>query len=192
MQYFHFVFNAVCSERPSGLERRYSSYSRKLRTSKKKEESARCLHELIEALKASLPSYEEFENSFLKINYTSSSTRDKRLVQYILKKVERYASGTDEMRPDSFYIEHILPESTRNKVVGRMGNLLPLGVDLNSKIGDKAFAEKMKGYQTSQYQTVKLFIEHYRSETVWDEDKINQRTIELAKIMYYQNNVSRN
>ena len=192
LQYFHFVFNAVCSERPSGLERRYSSYSRKLRTSKKKEESARCLHELIEALKASLPSYEEFENSFLKINYTSSSTRDKRLVQYILKKVERYASGTDEMRPDSFSIEHILPESTRNKVVGRMGNLLPLGVDLNSKIGDKAFAEKMKGYQTSQYQAVKLFIEHYRSETVWDEDKINQRTIELAKIMYYQNNVSRN
>lgn len=73
-----------------------------------------------------------------------------------------------------------------------MGNLLPLGVDLNSKIGDKAFAEKMKGYQTSQYQAVKLFIEHYRSETVWDEDKINQCTIELAKIMYYQNNVSRN
>lgn len=192
LQYYHFVFNAVCSERPSGLERRYSSYSRKLRASKKKEDSARCLHELIEALKASLPSYEEFESSFLKIYYTSSATRDKRLVQYILKKVEQYASGTGEMRPDSFSIEHILPESTLNKAVGCIGNLLPLGVELNSKIGDKIFTEKLKGYQTSQYQTVKLFVEHYKSETVWDKDKINQRTIQIAKTMYYQNNIPNN
>lgn len=31
LEYFHFIFTAVCSSRPSGLERRYSSYARKLR-----------------------------------------------------------------------------------------------------------------------------------------------------------------
>lgn len=189
LQYFHFVFNAVCSERPSGLERRYSSYSRRLRASTKKEDSAKCLQELIQALKASLPSYEEFESSFLKIYYTGSVTKEKRLVQYILKKIERYAAGTDEMRLDSFSIEHILPESTLNKFVGCMGNLIPLGVDLNSQVGNKNFAEKVKAYQTSQYQAVKLFVRDYGGDSVWDESKINQRTIELAKIMYYQNSV---
>lgn len=31
LEYYHFVFNAICSMRPSGLERRYSSYARRLR-----------------------------------------------------------------------------------------------------------------------------------------------------------------
>lgn len=39
LQYFHFVFNAVCSERPSGLERKYSSYTRRLRASDSKQDS---------------------------------------------------------------------------------------------------------------------------------------------------------
>ena len=86
IQHFHFVFNAVCSERPSGLERRYSSYARKLRASTKKEESASCIHELISVLQTSLPDYTSFEAAFIDISYTSEYTRDKRLVQYILKK----------------------------------------------------------------------------------------------------------
>ena len=76
IQYFHFVFNAVCSERPSGLERRYSSYARKLRASTKKEESASCIHELISVLKTSLPDYTSFEASFIDISYTSEYTRE--------------------------------------------------------------------------------------------------------------------
>jgi len=189
IQYFHFVFNAVCSERPSGLERRYSSYARKLRASTKKEESASCIHELISVLKTSLPDYTSFEASFIDISYTSEYTRDKRLVQYILKKVESYAGKTNEMQPDSFSIEHILPESTKNKVVGCIGNLLPLGIDLNSKLDNKSFAEKMKGYEISQYQSVKDFVVHYHDVTVWDEKLILQRAREMAMTMYYQNSL---
>ena len=90
------------------------------------------------------------------------------------------------MKPDSFSIEHILPESTKNKFVGCIGNLLPLGVELNNKLENKDFAEKMKGYQSSQYQTVKCFVERYQGIAVWDEELIMQRAKEMAKIMYYQ------
>lgn len=192
LQYFHLVFNAICSERPSGLERRYSSYARRLRACIKKEESMWCIRELIVALQESLPSYSEFEKGFQKIYYTSTATKSKKLVQYILKKLEKYAAGTAEMKPDSFSIEHILPESTKQKEAGYIGNLLPLGVQLNSDLDNKAFLDKITGYKTSQYKAVLVFLEKYGDEPTWTTDLINKRTKELAKIIYYKNNVPDN
>ena len=49
-------------------------------------------------------------------------------------------------KPNSFTIEHILPESTNNNVVGMLGNLLPLGEQLNSNLQDKSFKVKLSGY----------------------------------------------
>lgn len=187
LEYFHFVFNAVCSVRPSGLERRYSSYARKLRDSKNKPETAGCIGELINAMQATLPTYEEFERNFLEINYTSKNTKNKYLVQYILKKMETYLSGSSELVLSSFSIEHIFPESTQNTCAGRMGNLLPLGVELNSILADKSFKLKVEGYSKSQYVSVQSFIKKYGELDEWKEDNIEHRTKEIAKIMYTQN-----
>lgn len=189
LQYFHLVFNAICSERPSGLERRYSSYARKLRNCTEKEKSVQCIRELMNALQESLPSYNEFEKGFQKLYFTSAASKNKKLVQYILKKLEKYASGTDEMKPDSFSIEHILPESTRQKEAGYIGNLLPLGVQLNSDLDNKIFADKIAGYKTSHYQTVVAFLEKYGNEPTWTPDLINHRTKELAQIVYFRNHI---
>lgn len=189
LQYFHLVFNAICSERPSGLERRYSSYARKLRSCTEKEKSAQCIRELINALQESLPPYNEFEKGFQKLYFTSTASKNKKLVQYILKKLEKYASGTDEMKPDSFSIEHVLPESTKQKEAGYIGNLLPLGVQLNSDLDNKIFADKIAGYKASHYQTVVLFLERYGNEPAWTLELINHRTKELAQIMYYRNHI---
>lgn len=187
LQYYHFVFNAICSERSSGLERRYSSYARKLRDCKNRQESESCVRELITALEESLPQYSEFEKKFQKIYYTSNVAKDKKLVQYILQKIEKYAADTAEMRPDSFSIEHIIPESTGQKEAGYIGNLLPLGVQLNSDLGNKSFPDKIVGYKKSQYKSVVAFLEKYGDESAWTPDLINKRTKELAQIMYYRN-----
>lgn len=187
LQYFHFVFNAVCSERPSGLEQRYSSYARKLRSATTKQESAQYIRELMVALQSSLPSYEKFEMSFEEIKFTSKNTKNKKIVQYILKKVESYTQGAGEMIPISFSIEHIMPESTQNEEVGMLGNLLPLGVEGNSKLDTKPFVEKIVAYEVSQYQSTKKFADDYAEETKWEYEHIKKRTKDMARIMYTRN-----
>ena len=89
LEYFHFVFTAICSSRPSGLERRYSSYARILRSATSKKESAKCVGELITDLKDSIPDYSTFESKFNEIFFTTENDKDKKLVQYILKKLEK-------------------------------------------------------------------------------------------------------
>ncbi len=183
LEHFHFVFTAVCSSRPSGLEQRYSAYARRLRNCKNKEESATCVNNLIQDLKNSLPEYNLFESAFKNIRYVSGQEKQKKLVQYILQKVETYFSTT-ELKFNLFTIEHILPESTKKDFVGMIGNLLPLGNDINSSLQDKEFSYKMEKYKDSQYITVKNFVEEYHDTEEWTEELIQKRTIDLAKILY--------
>lgn len=183
LEYYHFIFTAVCSSRPSGLERRYSFYARKLRGCNSKEESSDCINDLIVDLKTSLPEYSVFESNFKKIIYTSKQERDKKLVQYILKKLEVFYA-TNELKPNSFTIEHILPESTGNQFVGMVGNLIPLGEKLNNELQDKDFKIKIAKYNNSQYETVKQFVREYHNEERWTEELIEERTAKIAQIMY--------
>lgn len=183
LEYYHFIFTAVCSSRPSGLEQRYSSYARKLRACNSKEESADCINNLILDLKKSLPEYEVFESHFKTISYTSTQERDKKLVQYILKKLEVFYS-TDELKPNSFTIEHILPESTGNDFVGLVGNLIPLGVKINNELKDKDFKIKISKYAESQYATVKKIVDEYKNEEKWTKELIEKRTLDIAQILY--------
>lgn len=183
LEHYHFVFTAVCSSRPSGLERRYSSYARQIRNCSSKEESSECINNLIRDFDESMPAYEIFESCLQNIIYTSSEERNKKLVQYILKKLEVYYSS-NELKPNSFTIEHILPESTKGDCVGMLGNLLPLGEKLNSELQNEKFEDKMKRYPESQYATVRNFVEKYSDSNVWDDNEIVERTKQIARILY--------
>lgn len=184
LEYYHFVFNAVCSMRPSGLERRYSSYARKLRDCNNKNETKKCIDELIITLNDSLPSKEVFTDNFKAVRYTSNYSKDKKLVQYILKKYEFYNMRTNEMQPLSFTIEHVMPESSNNSVCGMIGNMLPLGEKLNSQLEDKTFEHKMRKYPESQYCSVKKFVEEYKTNKKWTEEMIEERTKAIASALY--------
>lgn len=184
LEQYHFVFNAICSMRPSGLERRYSSYARKLRMCKDKNETKKCIDELIETLKEGMPTEEIFISNFVNIRYTSDFAKDKKLVQYIIKKYEFYNMKTNEVQPLSFTIEHIMPESKNIKECGMIGNLLPLGDKLNSELMDKAFKYKITKYSTSQYKTVEKFVQQYQNNAEWTKEMIIERTKEIAKKMY--------
>lgn len=184
LEQYHLVFNAICSMRPSGLERRYSSYARKLRMCKDKNETKKCIDELIDTLREGLPAEEIFVSNFVNVRYTSDFSKDKKLVQYIIKKFEFYNMNTNEVQPLSFTIEHIMPESTNNRECGMIGNLLPLGDKLNSELMDKAFKDKLKKYSTSQYRTVEKFVQQYQNNAEWTKEMIIERTKEIAKKMY--------
>lgn len=183
LEYFHFIFSAICSSRASGLERRYSSYARRLYHANDKTEVAKCLDDLTHQMKNNLPSFEYFKENIQNFDYLPKGKHVK-LFQYMLKKIESYYSPTNEMDINSFSIEHIMPISTAHHCVGKLGNLLPLGIELNSTIGDKEFSSKTKAYQASQYQSVIKFLEEYKDKKDWTEEDINNRTVRLAEILY--------
>ena len=184
LEYYHFIFTAVCSSRPSGLERRYSSYARQLRNCTSKKESADCINNLITDLKEGIPDYSIFEKQFEKIVYTSTKEKDKKLVKYILKKLDTYYSS-NELVPNLFTIEHILPESVETEYVGMIGNLLPLGEQLNNDLSNKKFELKMARYPESQYATVKRFVDQNKDKVEWGEREIVERTKCVAEVMYH-------
>lgn len=184
LEHYHFIFTAVCSSRPSGLERRYSSYARQLRNCTSKKESADCINNLMTDLKEGIPDYSIFEKQFEKIVYTSAKEKDKKLVKYILKKLDTHYSS-NELVPNSFTIEHILPESVATEYVGMIGNLLPLGEQLNNDLSNKNFKSKMTRYSESQYTTVKKFVEENKDKEEWGEKEIVERTKYIAEIMYH-------
>ena len=184
LEHFHLIFTAICSRRPSGLERRYSAYARMLRNCSDKTESSDCINNLIADLDSTLPDFQEFKNCFMNVAYVSNKEKDKKLAQYILQKLETYFAS-NELVPNSFTIEHILPESVGLYEAGMIGNLLPLGEKLNNALEDRDFQYKVTRYPESQYASVKKFIEQYGGLDKWSKDNIIERTEKLSEILYY-------
>ena len=125
-----------------------------------------------------------FIDNFKAVKYTSRFSKDKKLVQYILKKYEFYNMRTNEMQPLSFTIEHIMPESSNNNECGMIGNMLPLGETLNSQLEAKPFEQKMQKYPESHYCSVKKFVEEYKTYKKWTKEMIEERTKAIASALY--------
>ena len=120
-----------------------------------------------------------------------NTNRSKSLVRYILCKLERYLSGVMVDWDDpKVTIEHILPENAgidwepyfnaeqQDESIFRLGNLTLLESGKNKDAGTKSMEEKIKIYETSQYQLTKV-------KSIYDEWKpatLQKRANELAKI----------
>lgn len=186
LENFTFVFNRICSARPSGLEGKFSNYSRRLRKAHNKNEIKEILASLREDLRNKVPSKETFREKFGKVWFTNDNDDDKPLVQYILKKIEKYYQPTDEIEFLNLSIEHIVPQSnlTFKKHSGKIGNLLPLSGAINKDADILPFLEKKKYYSLSQYESVKAFLKCYEEEKEWTCNHIDKRTSELADLAY--------
>ncbi|WP_330204702.1 DUF262 domain-containing HNH endonuclease family protein [Cyanobacterium sp. Dongsha4] len=142
--------------------------------------------QVFEKVRSIYVSDDKFSQDF-SIMSISTKGQKKKLVKYILCKLESYISGL-EINEDSFSIEHILPESPSNQwqeyftdnqieeMVYRLGNMTLLEPNLNREIGNKKYTLKREIYQQSNYQlTQKIQAEE------WNPQSLNRRQIELAK-----------
>ena len=87
------------------------------------------------------------------------------------------------MKPDDLTLEHILPQSSGNDdCICKIGNLLPLGKELNQKASNQSFQEKIKIYQESEFHLTQEFVD--KNYETWGEEQINERTNELADYCY--------
>ncbi len=137
-------------------------------------------------VKALYTSDKDFKNDFS--TTIISTKREKKLIRYILFKIENHLAHTDTDYEDSpATIEHILtenagdewlasfPASIQDSMVYRLGNYSLLEDDKNRACGTKDFETKKKIYHTSQYETSKQII-----ADVWNPNTLDNRQTRLS------------
>lgn len=82
-------------------------------------------------------------------------------------------------------IEHILNDSKEDINSCYIGNLIPLAETIQKDIKDeKALMKKLEFYKTSQFRTVKEFVQKYSTHKIWTAKKIQERSVNLAETFY--------
>jgi hypothetical protein len=182
---FHFIFTAVTSQRSSGgISFTYALHARGLLAAVNLSTKLDCLNELKQKLRDRKPGFQEFEADFLDIAYTNTFTKQKKLVQYILAKIDRTQSAGVHIDYERMTIEHLAPQNPKGGVtakwVGNLGNLIFVDSATNNKLANKDFPAKLKVLErTSVYLDDKI-----KSCTSWTDKEIEDRTKALAKLAY--------
>jgi hypothetical protein len=129
---------------------------------------------------------EEFRTDFESAAFPAR--QHKKLVRYILARMERHLSGTDlNDETMTATVEHILPENPhegwddfsdedRARLTWRLGNLTLLESGLNREAGRNSLDVKVRLYQQSQYQLTKRV-----AGEVWTPATIQHRQKEMAR-----------
>lgn len=181
---FHFLFNAIGSLRPSGVENTYSYAARKLLDAKNKHEARSALTDLKSKLANRIPPESTFIQKFREIKYTKKKTTHRRLIQYIYFSIERHLRGNNEVIPLDMTLEHITPQSSNLPYIGMIGNLIPLGSDINVKADTLPFPKKIELYKNSNFLYTKNFYATNSNKASWSEEEIKTKTDELALLAY--------
>lgn len=186
---FHFINNAVVGARSSGLDTMYSSISRELYKAKNKQAKHIEIDKLITKLKSKIPSFDTFKSKLdSRLYYSSSNTKQKKLVQYVLKRFE-YEKQNYNIQLHKISLEHIYPEKfdkhwnkIDEKFIENIGNLVLLDKNINSKIGNKSYQKKQQVIldESTLITTKEVFEEH----NDWSKSSIENRKEKLAKKMY--------
>lgn len=164
----------------------YAAAAQRLSASLDEAGASKAIDELRAKLIDRVPSYEEFNLNFAQIIYTNSITKDRRLVKYILSKFQSHFAPGMHYDFDQMSIEHLVPQSelangqVDASIVGQLGNLVLLDPTLNSKLGNKTFAEKRKILRQNNY----AFEPGLDEIEEFGEAAIKARTERLARIAY--------
>ena len=143
--------------------------------------------QVFDALRSVYVSDEKFLQDFSLLSISTRGQKRK-LVRYILWKLEIDASERQDISEDGFSVEHILPESPTNdwrrtftdsqleEMVYRIGNLTPLEPNLNRQVGNGSYSIKQEAYQQSVYKLAQNILAEE-----WVADVLATRQRQLAQ-----------
>lgn len=185
LEKFFFVYGVVlkCQNKP--LEKVVHKHAYLIETCEE-EKIEDALTELKIDLSVMLPDYITFENAFCNLGYSRKNVRysdengNKDDVKYILALYERYLRKSTVF-DEPFSIEHV-HKDTGTDTYCKIGNLICLDADENSRLGTKPASAKMSTYRVSQFETAKKIAEDYDGK--WEQVQIDNRGKEIAKILY--------
>ena len=187
IEFFHFAFNSVTSQRSSGgIQTHYSKHAILLTEAMSHPEIQEVLNSLSEGLKTRLPTYNEFEANFVELSYTSRKTKSKSVIRYSLRKLLGENPSGLAVHYDSMSIEHLLPEDKigsthKDEEVGNIGNLILIDKKTNSEdLNNLDFKEKKKILLEKKYPLDDIIL----NSEEWNIEKIRFRAKYLAKRLY--------
>lgn len=190
---FIFRYNAVCNLPSNKVERTFSRAGRSLEhlTFSNDDELVRdrdkIIHDLNTTLSRLNPTSELFLEKFSDMAYKTSPSQ-KSVIRRVFSIINSEL-GTGELTFET-NIEHILPQKPQSwgltledisDYVDNIGNLTLIQKQLNSKMGNKPFSEKLPLLKSSEIK-VNSTVEEFLEDGQWTEVSIRNRAMHLASI----------
>ncbi|WP_433953161.1 DUF262 domain-containing protein [Curtobacterium flaccumfaciens] len=184
---FHFTFTAITSSRSSGgISSMYSSFARKLFEAEDSNSAAIEIKIFIQKLRERRPLLDEVEVGFKDVLFTNTTTKQKQLVRYILRKFAEHNSFKFTVDWDDLAIEHLAPQALIGKAgwdeltIGQLGNLFLLDQKKNNELADKSFAEKKLLLSRGSYSVP----ETMQTAEDWSPALIREHTRQMAGVAH--------
>lgn len=186
IEYFHYIFTAITSQRSSGgISMMYSSSARELFLAGTPETKVLVIRQLQDKMRSKLPSSSEFVLNFQNLIYTNQFTKQKKLIQYSLKKINQFLDkGGVSIDYDKMTIEHIASQSKGKangiKYYGTIGNLLLVDKNLNGSLDSKDFSTKLSKLVSSS-----VFLDdNIKNASKWEDNEILTRGSYLGELAF--------
>lgn len=144
----------------------------------------------IARLRPVYPEDEEFRAAFIEKELRTTSSRNNRVVRFILFRLEAQLSEQYfDFESAKYGIEHVLPENPndgwdqfdeqqREAATYRLGNMTLLATTANRDLGNSGYAEKRSAYQESDFAITRKLAEDFDT---WTVEKLRSRQGWMAK-----------
>jgi hypothetical protein len=193
LENFTFKYSKISQGQANVLEKLYADYAVKL--NEKSEESPEIVGgRLFSAFSKEFErldlGYDVFSARFVDLDYTKPA--QKRLIQYIFKKIEFYRSAGATTLSLRANIDHIFPQNPPTGVktpslIHKIGNLVPIDSLSNSSIGNKMPDKKIDLYETkSNILMMADVVQQLKSKAEFDSQEIQKRSESLAQFAYHE------
>lgn len=177
---YHFTWTILANKSSTGgMSWYFARVGRELLEAKDKTKRGVVIDKLRADLKKRRPTGAEFDEAFAELEFTDKYTSEKRVVQYVLTRLYKHESKTTAMDFSHMTIEHLDAQKNASNEVGRMGNLILVTEDLNTKLDSQKWPEKRKLLVATKDQWVP---EEVKKATKWSNAAIKKRTAALAKL----------
>lgn len=175
-----FRYNVIGSLSPSEQESTFNRIAVEITKG-----SMTTARQVLQGLAPVYPSDAVFKAAFVEKSIPTTNSRKKRIVRYILCRVEQHVSGggTTEFESDSVNVEHILPQNPaggwdhfRDETVEafafRLGNMTLMRTSANRDEGNSPYEQKRNAYEQSQFAITRKVAEDYWE---WTPERIDAR-----------------
>ncbi len=180
-----FRYNVICSRQSNEQEVVYNQIARGISAGRINSTAA-----AIAELRPVYPEDAEFRAAFADKALRTPSSRNNKVVRFILFRLEAQLSGQHfEFESARYGIEHVLPENPggdweqfddqqREASTYRLGNMILMATADNRDLGNAGFAEKRPVYHESNFAITRRLAEDYDT---WTVEKIRTHQAWMAK-----------